>query len=102
MTDAFPTATLAFLERPLLADFLATVLCNFTAEEAFLAGPETFAAFALLEGVPAFELVERRALGLPLLTALEPSGVDSAFEALRKERPIAAEATTLGAIAIDK
>ena len=41
-------------------------------------------------------------LGVPLVSALEPTGEFSAFEALRKERPIAAGATTLGAIAIHK
>ncbi len=44
------------------------------------------------------ELVDLRSLELLLETALEPSGVLSAFEALRKSRPIVAEATTLGAV----
>ncbi len=82
------------------AVFLATVEEILSVEEARLTFPEEFAAFELRETKPALEPVEGRALVLPSLAAFEPSGVDSTLEALRKERPIAAGATTLGAITI--
>ncbi len=96
----FPLA-IEFLAGPSLVGFLAIVLCTFADGEDPVAVPDLFAAFALPKRLPALEPVMDWTLGVPLVSALEPTGEFSAFEALRKERPIAAGATTLGAIAIE-
>jgi hypothetical protein len=93
-------ATIGSFEGTTEAFFLATVEVTVAPEESCLAFPGGFAVFELRTLAPALELAVRGAFVLPVAAAFEPSGVVSAFEALRKERPIAAEATTLGAIAI--
>ena len=62
--------------------------------------PRTLAALELPGELSAFELMVWRALALPDGgTALEPSGVFGAFEALRSDLPTTAGAAALGAIA---
>jgi hypothetical protein len=102
LTEPPLAATIGTFEGTTGAFFFATVEETFAAEESCFAFPGKFAVLELRTLAPALEPVVRGALVLPVVAAFEPSGVDSAFEALRKERPIAAGATTLGAIAIQK